>query len=98
MAATSFSNALASIGRPGRTLTASWKNAAEGRTQAMSRTEGWPASLLLVRHAESLGNLAREAAEQSGAGFIDIAERDMDVDLSERGERQARAMGRWLAE
>ena len=63
----------------------------------MCRTEGWPASLLLVRHAESLGNVAREAAEQSGAGFIDIAERDMDVDLSERGEGQARALGRWLA-
>jgi probable phosphoglycerate mutase len=64
----------------------------------MSRTEGWPASLLLVRHAESLGNVAREAAEQTGAGFIDIAERDMDVDLSERGERQAKALGNWLAE
>jgi probable phosphoglycerate mutase len=57
----------------------------------------WPASLLLVRHGESLGNVARDAADRAGAAWIDIAERDMDVDLSERGERQAAALGRWLA-
>jgi broad specificity phosphatase PhoE len=57
----------------------------------------WPASLLLVRHAESRGNVARDAAERVGAASIDIAERDMDVDLSERGERQAKALGVWLA-
>jgi broad specificity phosphatase PhoE len=57
----------------------------------------WPASLLLVRHAESLGNVARRAAEQAGASSIDITERDMDVDLSECGERQAVALGGWLA-
>jgi broad specificity phosphatase PhoE len=63
----------------------------------MCPTDQWPASLLLVRHAESLGNVAREAAEISGAASIDIVERDMDVDLSDRGERQAGALGRWLA-
>jgi broad specificity phosphatase PhoE len=57
----------------------------------------WPASLLLVRHAESLGNVARAAADAAGAATIDITERDMDVDLSPRGEQQAAALGGWLA-
>jgi 2,3-bisphosphoglycerate-dependent phosphoglycerate mutase len=58
----------------------------------------WPASLLVVRHGESRGNVARAAAEAEGAAWIDIAERDMDVDLSERGEGQAAALGRWFAD
>ena len=58
----------------------------------------WPASLLVVRHGESAGNVARDAAEEAGAPFIDIEERDMDVELSELGERQARALGRWMAD
>jgi broad specificity phosphatase PhoE len=56
----------------------------------------WPASLLLVRHAESVGNVARAAADEAGAATIDITERDMDVDLSRRGEQQAAALGGWL--
>lgn len=62
----------------------------------MTPASDWPASLLLVRHAESLGNVARAAADRAGAATIDITERDMDVDLSERGERQAAALGDWL--
>src|SRR5690606_19155217 len=58
----------------------------------------WPAELLLVRHGESAGNVARDLAEAGGLSVIDIAERDMDVDLSERGERQAEALGAWIAE
>jgi 2,3-bisphosphoglycerate-dependent phosphoglycerate mutase len=57
----------------------------------------WPASLFVIRHGESTGNVARAAAERTGAARIDIAQRDMDVDLSERGEEQAAALGRWLA-
>lgn len=57
----------------------------------------WPAALLVIRHGESTGNVARAAAEQAGAAWIDVPERDMDVDLSEDGERQAEALGRWLA-
>jgi broad specificity phosphatase PhoE len=57
----------------------------------------WPASLLIVRHGESAGNVAREIAEANDHPFIDIAHRDMDVPLSELGERQARAVGAWLA-
>lgn len=63
----------------------------------MRRSERWPASLTLVRHAESVGNVARDLAESRGDAVIDIAERDMDVALSARGEGQARAVGEWLA-
>ena len=50
-----------------------------------------------MRHGESAGNVAREFAEANGHPFIDIAQRDMDVPLSDLGERQARAVGAWLA-
>ncbi|MDQ1430050.1 MAG: hypothetical protein QOF40_652 [Actinomycetota bacterium] len=55
-----------------------------------------PASLLVVRHGESAGNVARDAAEAGGLAMIDIVERDMDVPLSTCGERQAKALGEWL--
>ena len=57
----------------------------------------WPASLVIVRHGESAGNVAREFAEAQGHPFIDIAQRDMDVPLSQLGERQAAAVGAWIA-
>jgi broad specificity phosphatase PhoE len=59
-------------------------------------TSLWPAELLLVRHAESAGNVASSAAEAAGLHTVDIAERDMDVDLSPCGEEQACALGEWL--
>jgi broad specificity phosphatase PhoE len=43
-----------------------------------------------------MGNVARDLAESTKALTIDIAERDMDVPLSERGEEQACALGDWL--
>src|SRR4051812_40685814 len=58
----------------------------------------WPHTLQLVRHAESCGNVARDSAELKGLATIDIAERDMDVALSERGREQAAALGRWLGD
>jgi broad specificity phosphatase PhoE len=58
----------------------------------------WPASLTLVRHGESAGNVARDAAEANGDAVIDIALRDMDVPLSERGEAQAEGLARWLVD
>lgn len=62
------------------------------------RRDRWPSRLLLVRHGESAGNVARDRAEADGQAVIDIAERDMDVDLSPHGERQAEALGHWLAD
>jgi 2,3-bisphosphoglycerate-dependent phosphoglycerate mutase len=56
----------------------------------------WPAELVLVRHAESTGNVAAVAADSAGHPMIDIAVRDMDVELSPNGEQQARALGEWL--
>ena len=57
----------------------------------------WPERLWIVRHGQSAGNVARDAADASGAAMIDIAERDMDVPLSPLGERQAAALGAWFA-
>lgn len=58
----------------------------------------WPSGLFLVRHGESAGNVASDAAHEAGLPVIDIAIRDMDVPLSPRGERQAVALGRWIGE
>ncbi len=54
--------------------------------------------LILVRHGESMGNVARERAEAAAADVIDIDQRDPDVPLSELGLQQAQALGCWLAE
>ncbi|QBE62425.1 histidine phosphatase family protein [Pseudoduganella lutea] len=56
----------------------------------------WPQQIYIVRHGQSAGNVAREAAEAASQFLIDIAERDMDVPLSELGERQAAALGQWF--
>jgi broad specificity phosphatase PhoE len=52
--------------------------------------------LWLLRHGQSLGNVANDAAQAQGLEILDIAERDMDVGLSELGARQAAAFGAWL--
>ena len=63
-------------------------------------TEGLPGprTLWVVRHGQSAGNVARDAAEAGGASIIDIADRDMDVPLSDLGHEQSVALGRWFAE
>src|SRR5262249_55045255 len=53
--------------------------------------------LILVRHGESAGNVARDAADAAGLPVIDLAIRDVDVPLSPRGKEQAEALGRWFA-
>ena len=57
----------------------------------------WPQEIWLVRHGQSAGNVARELAEAAAGHRIDIADRDVDVPLSELGERQAQALGSWFA-
>lgn len=57
----------------------------------------WPDRLWIVRHGESAGNVARNAAMAAGLPLIDIAERDVDVPLSPLGLQQAGALGRWFA-
>ena len=59
--------------------------------------QNWPERLWLVRHGQSQGNVARDAADESGAHVIDIDVRDVDVPLSNLGVEQAKAAGRWFA-
>src|SRR4051794_3926948 len=61
------------------------------------RTPG-PSALWLVRHAESLGNVADARAHEQGAGRLTLDVRDPDVPLSEAGCGQAQALGRWMAD
>jgi broad specificity phosphatase PhoE len=60
-------------------------------------SQRWPQILWVVRHGESQGNVARSAASAAGSTHIETLGRDADVPLSELGERQAIALGRWFA-
>ena len=60
-------------------------------------TQKWPDVLWIVRHGESAGNVARDAADAAGLALIDIDTRDVDVPLSELGVRQSASLGRWFA-
>ena len=53
----------------------------------------WPSRLWIVRHGESAGNVARDAAQASGASRIALDVRDVDVPLSaaRRGAGRARS-------
>ncbi|BFU41891.1 histidine phosphatase family protein [Krasilnikovia sp. MM14-A1004] len=51
----------------------------------------------MVRHGESTGNRTAQLAEQDGLERIDIPQRDADVPLSQLGQDQAVALGRWIA-
>ncbi|HST45389.1 MAG TPA: histidine phosphatase family protein, partial [Luteimonas sp.] len=57
----------------------------------------WPDRLWIVRHGQSAGNVARDAAEEAAAHLIDIDTRDADTPLSRLGHEQARALGQWFA-
>lgn len=62
-----------------------------------SSTPAAAARLVLVRHGESMGNVAASAAALAGLDRLDLATRDADTPLSERGLAQAREVGTWLA-
>ena len=53
-------------------------------------TQKWPDRIWVVRHGQSAGNVARDAAEAADLPWIDIATRDVDTPLSALGEQQAR--------
>jgi broad specificity phosphatase PhoE len=55
-----------------------------------------PAAITLIRHGESVGNLADAAARDARADRLDLDARDADVELSETGREQAAALARWL--
>ncbi|GAB6985535.1 histidine phosphatase family protein [Nocardioides pyridinolyticus] len=57
-----------------------------------------PESITLVRHGESMGNRADEAARSGQAEELELTARDADVELSPLGHEQADAVGMWLAD
>lgn len=57
----------------------------------------WPEEIIIVRHGESAGNVARMHALETGADLIDVDENDKSVALSARGVEQSRALGVWFA-
>jgi len=58
----------------------------------------WPETLTLVRHGESIGNVANERAYATKAERLDLAVNDPSVELSDLGVRQARALGKRLGD
>ena len=60
-------------------------------------TPRWPSVLWVVRHGQSAGNVARDAADAAGAHRIILDHRDVDVPLSRLGQDQAQALGDWFA-
>ncbi|MEO7368328.1 MAG: histidine phosphatase family protein, partial [Gemmatimonadaceae bacterium] len=63
----------------------------------MTHPQIWPDLLYIVRHGESAGNVAREAALAAGNLTIDLTVRDVDVPLSGLGQEQSVALGKWFA-
>ena len=56
----------------------------------------WPRTVWIVRHGQSAGNVARDAAELAGLPVIDIEHRDIDTPLSDLGKTQSLALGQWF--
>jgi broad specificity phosphatase PhoE len=56
----------------------------------------WPSQLIIVRHGQSAGNVARDAATEAQADRIALSMRDADVPLSTLGREQAQALGHWF--
>lgn len=61
-------------------------------------TSKWPETLWIVRHGQSSGNVARDAADAANDYRIVLTGRDVDVPLSPLGERQADVLGSWFAD
>jgi broad specificity phosphatase PhoE len=57
-----------------------------------------PRTITLVRHGESVGNLADAKAHDEQADRLDLPARDADVELSDTGRRQAGALHRWFTD
>ena len=55
------------------------------------------AELILVRHGQSLANVAFPAADADDLMEAAVSGRDAEVPLTATGEEQAAALGRWLA-
>jgi probable phosphoglycerate mutase len=55
------------------------------------------AELVLVRHGQSMSNVAFPAADAEGLLEAEIGGRDTDVPLTDLGREQAAAVGEWLS-
>jgi broad specificity phosphatase PhoE len=66
-----------------------------GLTSVLHGRRG-PRELVLVRHGESVGNLADTEARDADEERLDLSARDADVELSPNGEEQARTLGEWV--
>lgn len=64
---------------------------------ARLRHSDWPDRLWIVRHGQSAGNVARDAAELAQTHLIDLDTRDADTPLSDLGHRQSAALAQWFA-
>lgn len=62
----------------------------------MENKQIWPQMLWIVRHGQSAGNVARDAAEAAKIPLIEVKWRDIDTPLSELGAEQSLALGRWF--
>ncbi len=52
----------------------------------------------VVRHGQSVGNLAADRAEATAGHFVEVDQPDSEVPLTALGEQQAVAVGHWLAQ
>ena len=58
---------------------------------------GLVAELILIRHGQSTSNVAFPEADAAGLLESGLSGRDTDVELTDLGQEQAEAVGRWLA-
>ncbi|WIM98249.1 histidine phosphatase family protein [Actinoplanes oblitus] len=58
---------------------------------------GVVAELILIRHGQSLANVAFAAADEQDLLEIEVSGRDAEVPLTDLGVEQAEAVGAWLA-
>lgn len=63
----------------------------------MSQRTALVADLTIVRHGQSLANVAFPAADAQGRTDAGVPGRDADVPLTDLGRRQAATLGPWLA-
>ncbi|MBB4765330.1 histidine phosphatase family protein [Amorphoplanes digitatis] len=61
------------------------------------RRTGVVAELIVIRHGQSVANVAFPLADEKGLLESGLTGRDTDVELTDLGVEQARAVGRWLA-
>jgi len=55
----------------------------------------WPSSLVILRHGESVRNVAKDIAKAVGKHSFDLGLRDLKTPLTKRGHEQAREAGRY---